>query len=175
MAEIAGRSIIRSMDRAKPILYLILLVVLVGGGYFLITYYRSNPEDTPSSGVSSSVSDRYDTQFVEYFSRKLQTEVVKKNGQPIEGFTPDMFLSVFPGLRASDFDGVEAFQGVYQLGDSGTLSFVRRSTGGPIHSAEAAISPNGMEMLLSNVASRNQIVVVNTGTIDTLIQTLLLR
>src|SRR3989344_6375510 len=96
------------MDRAKPILYLILLVVLVGGGYFLITYYRSNPEDTPSSGVSSSVSDRYDTQFVEYFSRKLQTEVVKKNGQPIEGFTPDMFLSVFPGLRASDFDGVEA-------------------------------------------------------------------
>ncbi len=50
-----------------------------------------------------------------HFINQFEILAVEKVGQPIEGFEPGMFLTVFSKLDEKDFDGVEAAQGVYTL------------------------------------------------------------
>jgi hypothetical protein len=89
---------------------------------------------------------------VEVFTTKTRNKVIAELGQPIEGFEPFMFLEVYPGLEESDFDGVDAFIGVYRF-KNGELTHEMDNTQ-PFHSAATAISDEGMATLLDNVSSR---------------------
>ncbi len=102
----------------------------------------------PSYPQEDYDKDKEDFQF------RLQEAVRIEVGQPIEGYEPQMFMAVFPGLKPHDFDGVEAQIGVYRydyekdelVHDLGEMDL--------IHSAAPAISEEGMNTLFANVTYR---------------------
>lgn len=118
----------------------------------------------------SEVPIRVKADIVDVFRFTLEDEVRKKRGQPIEGFVPNMFLEAFPGLVASDFDGVEASIGYYQMVE-GKLS---HQLGQPalVHSAAGVVSQEGIVTLLKNVTKRLGIDLQATGTITEVITAL---
>ncbi|MDP3880664.1 MAG: hypothetical protein Q8Q32_00575, partial [bacterium] len=120
------------------------------------------PGNGNSGGSSSNVSD--------YFANQMNAKAVAQVGQPIEGFTPDMFMQAFPGLVASDFQGVEAALGVYQV-QNGQINFIYTANTPP-HSAERAITEQGMQTLLANVSSRLGISTTSQAQIDKIIRAL---
>lgn len=97
------------------------------------------------------------------FITTLRDEVDSQLGQPIEGYTPDMFISVFPGLVATDFEDVAASIGKYVVVE-GQLVHVT-PPGTPLHGAASAVSSQGLSTLLENVATRAQIDLSRSGTI----------
>lgn len=109
------------------------------------------------------VTPRVEADVVDTFRNTLQAEVIAKQGQPIEGFVPEMFMSAFPGLVQSDFDGVEASIGRYVL-LNGRLEH-EMGEARLVHSAATAITRNGMETLYRNVAARTGIDIENGGTL----------
>lgn len=104
-----------------------------------------------------------DPQTEQLFIRTLREEVDRQLGQPIEGYTPDMFIAVFPGLVVTDFEDVEASIGKYVVVE-GVLVHVP-PPGQPLHSAAEAVSSRGLVTLLENVANRTQIDLRQSGTI----------
>lgn len=106
-----------------------------------------------------------------YFSAKLQGKFIDEIGQPIEGFTPEMFMRVYPGFADSDFDKVEAALGIYNYDPIEGLELEMGDTQ-PIHSAYDAITIDGMEMLLRNVSSRFTITITDNESVDRLIEQL---
>lgn len=86
------------------------------------------------------------------FKETLETAVSRELGSPMEGYEPNMFLQVFPGLAASDFDGVQASVGQYVLRDGQLTHELNRDQ--LVHSAAGAITRNGMETLYRNIAQR---------------------
>jgi hypothetical protein len=107
--------------------------------------------------------DSVDPDIVDVFQFTLQDEVRKKIGQPIEGFEPQMYLQVFPGLTETDFDGVEASIGTYRFVD-GQLQYQNDNTRLQ-HSAGGAVTRKGIETLLQNVTVRAGIDLGSDGTI----------
>lgn len=94
------------------------------------------------------VSDEAASQF----TNLIWGKVVESLGQPIEGFEPEMILSVWLGMKASDFEGVEAVGGVYKT-EGEEVIFMERA-GGVKTSADRAVTPEGMKTLLGNIAQR---------------------
>ena len=103
---------------------------------------------------------------VDVFKFTLEDEVNKKLGAAEEGYVPEMFLQVFPGLVETDFDGVEASVGRYEIID-GRLQHIPDDTK-LMHSAAKVISRTGIETLLYNIADRIQIDLRADGTITEL-------
>lgn len=128
---------------------LIVLILALGGGWYL--FQNIEPIDLPETEVEPK-----ENEVLEYFSTTLQDTFVNEVAQPIEGFQPQMFMQVFPGLTNEDFDGVEALQGIYHIED-GELVFIDVLNGEPPHSAGQAISEEGMETLFNNVMERYEI------------------
>ena len=104
-----------------------------------------------------------DPDIVDVFKFTLEDEVKKKVGTPVEGYEPSMFLAAFPGLTETDFSGVEASTGVYEV-INGQVRFKMDQTK-LMHSASAAVTRKGMETLLHNVAKRGGIDLQTDGTI----------
>ncbi len=113
--------------------------------------------------VDAPVRTLINTDVVDVFHFTLEDEVRKKNGQPIEGYLPEMFIAVFPGLVETDFQGVQASLGVYTIQD-GRLTFVLDETD-LIHSAAQAITRDGYKTLLQNISNRIGIDLLKDGTI----------
>ncbi len=74
-----------------------------------------------------------------------------------------MFLSVFSGLAESDFDGVEASIGMYELIDGRLVHQLDKTK--LVHSAAGAIPRRGYETLYRNVASRVEVDITAGGTL----------
>lgn len=112
-----------------------------------------------------------DPVLLDVFSYTLEDEVQRKIGQPIEGYEPSMFLEVFPGLVETDFEGVEASIGFYTISQGRLV----HELGTPklVHSAAGAVTRQGMETLLRNVASRLEIDLERDGTITDIMRALL--
>lgn len=145
------------------ILILVLVVanaafIYAGGASWVESRFMASPEPTLIP----------DPVLVDVFVFTLEEEVRKKRGLPEEGYQPDMFLEVFPGLTATDFDGVEASVGRYTFTD-GRLS-LEVSDGGLVHETPGAISRQGMETLLYNIAKRTGIDFKTTGTITDIVR-----
>jgi len=104
-----------------------------------------------------------DSQTQQLFASTLREAVDRERGQPTEGYTPRMFIAVFPGLVVTDFEGVESSIGKYVVVE-GELVHVT-PPGRPLHSAAAAVSNQGLATLLTNVAKRTQIDLTQDGTI----------
>jgi hypothetical protein len=89
------------------------------------------------------------------FTEELRTKFVAEKGQPIEGFEPWMFIEVYPGLKAADFDGVDALIGLYRVENGEVVYDLNGEL--ELHSAARAISDEGMAQLLQNVAARLEV------------------
>lgn len=104
----------------------------------------------------------------EHFMTMMQQKVVREIGQPIEGFEPFMYLRVYPKLLPVDFDTVEAELGLYSVDEEGII-YTRHADVTLVHSAERAITPYGMGILLENIAARLDLPIETTEEIDTLL------
>jgi hypothetical protein len=89
------------------------------------------------------------------FKAVLEESVVAEIGQPIEGFSPQMFMQVFPGLQESDFSNVEALIGHYEFRENTLVHEIGDVD--MIHSAAFAIAPEGYQTLFENLEGRIEI------------------
>jgi len=135
------------------------IFVFSGGLELLVkTEQKTVEEQAVSTGV------------IDVFRFTLEDEVVKKIRQPIEGFRPDMYMRVFPGLVETDFDGVQASLGIYEMKD-GELQFVLDQTQ-LVHSAAEAIAREGYQTMLKNISKRIGIDLNTDGTITDVMNSL---
>lgn len=147
----------------KLIAYIAGVIILVVGLFLIL---RPTPTKAPEATTDFLLTE----ELVTYFSDQLEAPILEEVGQPIEGFTPTMISSRFPGLRLEDFDGAEAVQGRYEY-QNGTLEFVF-TTDEPPHSAADALTLEGMKTLLSNLAERSEVVVDSKSEIDDIVESL---
>lgn len=103
---------------------------------------------------------------VQAFATTLKMEVDHKRGVPENGYEPQMFLEVFPGLVQTDFTDVETTLGAYDIVHGQLVHNIPPAT--PRHSAAKAITTRGMETLLENVSARTAINLAKDGTITEL-------
>jgi hypothetical protein len=89
---------------------------------------------------------------VEEFTEAIRSKFVAEQGQPIEGFEPWMFMRVWPGLTAQDFNNVDALIGIYRYQNGEIVYDLNGEV--ELHSAARAISDEGMAELLFNIANR---------------------
>jgi hypothetical protein len=150
------------MNKISLVIVLAIGVLILAGVYLLFAIPTPRG-DVPGATTTISV----DSDIQEYFNSKLQEKVISDIGQPIEGFQPFMFMQVFSGLVPQDFDGVEALLGTYELGEKELVFMLDDS--GPIHSAAEAVSPKGMQTLLSNIQKRAETSIATTEEIDGLL------
>ena len=108
------------------------------------------------------------TDINEVFKATLEKEVREKAGTPIEGYEPAMFLQVFPGLVATDFNGVEASIGKYVIVEGKLIHQLDNDK--LIHSAAGAISRKGMQTLLVNVSKRIGVNLQHGGTLTEIME-----
>lgn len=127
----------------------------------------ADKKQTSSGGDTLSSPESLGTEHVtQYFIEQLNRRFINEVGQPIEGFEPQMYMQIFPGILPGDFSGVEASQGIYSL-EQGELIFKITET--PEHSAARAITPAGMHTLLENISRRLQKPVDTTSDVDWLV------
>ena len=104
------------------------------------------------------------------FKSVLKNEVQRTQGMPIEGYEPFMFLKAFPGLTATDFEGVEASIGHYTIQEGKLMHVTDNSK--LIHSAAKAITDRGLNTLLSNVSVRLKVDLTKEGTLTNIMEAL---
>lgn len=139
---------------------LIVLIALGGGWYWL--------QNTEQIVIPEDPKPQEENEVAAYFTQTLQDTFVEEVAQPIEGFEPQMFLQIYPGLLPGDFNGVEALQGVYQVQD-GEIIFIEIADG-PIHSAGRAISRIGMTVLFEQVMTRFDVAEPTQEDVDIVLQ-----
>mgnify|MGYP003393360819 CR=1 FL=1 len=122
-------------------------IVLVGAVTFASWNGALVSEDTGGNS-NNSIPQEQVTRFTEAMRAKVITEM----GQPIEGFEPFMFMRVYPGLTAQDFNNVDALIGRYVV-VNGEVTYDLNGEQ-ELHSAARAISDEGMEQLLGNILAR---------------------
>lgn len=146
----------------KTVLIIVGLVIVFNG---ILVF--SGALDKLANTEAETSATKLSPDIIDVFRFTLEEEVVKKQGQPIEGFEPQMFLQAFPGLVETDFEGVQASVGYYTI-RNGRL--VHDTSGAELmHSAAGAISRRGMETLLNNVADRSGINLRAGGTITDIV------
>jgi len=143
-------------------IFAVITIIIIG---FVV--YTMN---VPRTGEISENGDAaaIDPVVAAYFAEQMRVIGVEQIGQPIEGFDSFQYKRAFPGLEKEDFNEVEALQGVYAF-TNGDLQFTQ-FTDGLIQSAAQAVSEEGMQTLLKNVARRLEIEVTDTVSIDTLVR-----
>lgn len=103
------------------------------------------------------------------FREKMEATVISRNGQPIEGFEPMMFILALPGLEFRDFNQVEAVIGHYEYVNDELRYNDEETT--VLNSAATAVTAEGMDTLLINVAKRLHIN-LNVASVDDIISLL---
>lgn len=123
----------------KTILWLILVVILAVGGFYILNSYIYNEKQADST-------------MAPYFEERLTTLGIEDVGFPIEGFDANLLIIAFPGLVPADFNNVETLEGYYVV-QGETINFIRDNTE-QITSAERTIAKKGYATLLENVSTR---------------------
>ncbi len=126
--------------------FVLAALVLVGA----VTFASWNGGGTPvdSGNTSSGLSQADKTRFIDTVRAKVVAEI----GQPIEGYEPFMFMRVYPGLIAQDFNNIDALIGRYVVAN-GQVTYDLNGEQ-ELHSAARAISDEGMEQLFLNILAR---------------------
>ncbi len=128
-----------------------------------ITPFSTNP-------VVFNVGQEIPLEVQTAFRATLKNEVIAKQGMPIEGFEPSMFLRVFPGLTETDFEGAEASIGHYTI-EAGKLVHKTDDTK-LIHSAAKALTDRGLDTVLANVSVRLKVDLTEKGTLTEIMEAL---
>jgi len=129
------------------------------GAWFTQMREAPRSDDTP---IPSSAS--------EAFRIALQSEVRRTAGTSIEGYEPSMYLSVFPGLTETDFEGVEASIGHYTVKQGRIVHELDPTR--LVHKGAALITDRGMDTLLENVSKRLRVDLQSEGTITLIMKAL---
>jgi len=89
-----------------------------------------------------------------YFSEQIMDRGIQNLGaHPIEGFNPELYKMAFPNLIDSDFDGVDAYGGIWRI-ENGNLIWIVSNLGGPITSADGTLTNIGLRTFLDNLSKR---------------------
>lgn len=91
------------------------------------------------------------TETVE-FTNRIQSYILTNIGRPIEGFSGQVYISVFPSLNEADFNNVKTLEGVYEYRNK-KLTFNPNSQQRR-NSAEEMIIEEGHETLFKNIRNR---------------------
>jgi len=134
----------------------IIAVIIIA--IFLVAGQEAPP---PEGGVVHTGPERY-------FEERMLTLGAADIGQPIEGFDANLLMMAFPGLRTSDFSGVETLEGSYSVAEGGMLDFVRRGSQS-ISTAERTVSAEGYATLLANLSVRLGIPAGDTASVDRIV------
>lgn len=129
------------------------------GAWFTQMSEAPGSEDAP---IPSSAS--------EAFRNALQSEVRRTIGPSLEGYEPSMFLSVFPGLTETDFEGVEASIGHYTVKQGRIVHELDPTR--LVHKGAAFITDGGIDTLLENVSKRLRVDLQSEGTITLIMRAL---
>jgi hypothetical protein len=140
----------------------VLLIIVSFALGLLAMYFLPGAVEAPSTGsVANPVLT--DSSVLDVFIFTVQEEVNKKQGRPAQGYKPDNLLRAFPGLTITDFNSVLASDGRYEVA-GGELVFVP-DTSGLLPTNPDSISRAGYEIMLTNVAVRNNINMQSNGTL----------
>jgi len=118
-----------------------------------LIFRKDNPSGLPEHDDALEITVYFESgrpSPQEQFRKDLIALGVERVGQPIEGFDAFLLMQAFPGLVASDFDGVETLEGRYEVRD-GVIVF-KRTQGRS--SAEQTVSGEGYATLLENLSVR---------------------
>lgn len=132
------------MNNKKEIVFGLIAAVGLAG----LLWYGARQVDAPRADTGPTAAS------AQYFTDEARAKVVAEIGQPIEGFTPQMFMQVYPGLVASDFEGVEAINGTYTVENGQVVFKLQVNEGAPVTSADGAIEDEGMKTLILNIGAR---------------------
>ncbi len=109
------------------------------------------------------------THFIETVQARTDRVV---GGHPIEGYVPSMLMQAYPGMRPKDFVCVQAAGGWYLPKRDGTLEFISTRQGYARTSADGAITPYGMAVLLQNLQRAQALPIATVQDIGALLQVL---
>ena len=140
----------------KTFLGILIAVVVIGGGAFYYVNYAEQGNNPFTNNENSK-----------YFMDQMVAKGVEDVGQPIEGFDNNLLVMAFPGLVNTDFQGVETFEGHYEL-KNGIVEMIRDKSS-PISSAERTVSEDGYKTLLENLVRRLNMKADSRAAIDTII------
>ena len=140
-------------------IWLILAVVVIGVGAFI---YSS----VSNKDVSPEEYEVLATLFSEQVRERVWTSEGYMDSGLEGGINGDILLASFPGLLASDFNNVPAFNGEYSEQD-GELVF-SGGTGG----TASFIQPEGLNVLLINTSTRLDIKINSEKRVEKLLKEL---
>ncbi len=141
----------------KALVALVVLALLVAGFLVFNSYISTEKQGEGASEPGLS----------KYFEERMVALGVEDIGRPIEGFDSELLMMAYPGLKASDFEGVEALEGHYHA-VNGEAVF-ERNTAQPMSSAERMVTDEGYATLLANLSTRLEQKVQTEADVDALI------
>ncbi len=142
----------------KVIFGIIAVLLIVGSTIAGIIIYQNNLN-----------APKPKEEIVTYFAETISNKFFQSIGRPIEGIDPPAFLGLFPNLREQDLDGVQTALGYYKY-ESNQLVF--KPVSQQIHSAAYAITEEGFETMLDNLANRFNIELKNKNAVNKIIEKL---
>lgn len=176
------------------VLIILLIIVIIAIGIFVYYLHQMNSFEREITNFEECATAGYPVQesyprrctahgetFVEdipnadnvenYFVEALREKAIARVGMPIEGFTPELYITAFPALQDVDFNNVEAINGLWKFEDN-ELVFIHDS-GGYITSADGTLTDEGAKTLLKNLEARLDREIKSPPDVDILIDSLL--
>ena len=148
----------------KTVIYIIIILVVLIGGFYAFNAYIFNKKQVSEKPADATIT----ADLANYFRERIVALGIKDIGMPIEGFDDQIFISVFPGLVPSDFEGVKTLEGHYEFVNNESV-FVR-DVSQPISTAERTIANEGYVMLLENVSARLSYSIASKADVNNLIE-----
>ncbi len=145
----------------RIIIWIIVLVLIVVSLSYAFTAFRSsntvnnNTENEEQNGVGTLQNG----EAAEYFHEQMIRGASADIGVAKEGYDDILLRKAYPGLVSSDFQGVQTFEGAYEVKGE-TVTFVRQAEAGG-STAERTISVQGYDTLLKNITQRLNISIDN--------------
>ena len=138
-------------------------------GFPIMESYPRQCRDAEGNHFVEHINTPVSPEIVDYFYENFINKAIELSGGllPIEGFTPRMYIDIFPILKEEDFDNVEAIGGTWEY-SNGQLKFIPSDTR-VITSADGTINKIGMESLLEDLRKRLIIQIESNSDIDNLI------
>lgn len=147
----------------------VIVLVLLVGAFFAFNSYIYNEKQADTDEATTTGTNAAPLELSGYFEERMVALGIDDIGHPIEGFDANLLIMAFPGLSASDFNGVETFEGHYEV-EADQPVFIRDGSSEMITSAEGTVSSEGYATLLANVSARLSHPTYETVDVDELIE-----
>ncbi len=152
----------------KVLVFAVIAIVLLCVGLLARVLWKE--QGSLVSGECQNFASASLTPAAGHFVTQMEAKTLETmTGIPIEGFEPSMFLHAFPGLLESDFNCVQAMQGVYTF-ENGEVVFKLSGDPQMQSSAAASVTSYGMGTLLENLGRRLSLPITTEAEVDAIIR-----